>query len=133
MLVVINARIEPTYAEELLKGGPAAIRAFALGMAKLLLGEPRIEQAGGSVYVTGPKATVRIGPDGIVVQGSRLSATRAELEAISQLAATVGQALAIPLAQERLVGMIKDGYGKLAVTSDTQQGAARVTRVRIPV
>jgi len=67
------------------------------------------------------------------VQASRLDLTPAQIAALSAKATELAQALAIPLVQERLVAAIKAQYGQLAIQSDARQGAARVTKIRIPL
>lgn len=130
LLSVITARLDAAYAVELY-GSEAGIAAYARALEPLI-GAFTIVRAEGRITIQGARASIYVRPDRVQVFAG-YEMTRAEGEQLARETIRIAEALALPLAQERLVNKIKAAYGQLAVLSDTRQGAARVTRVRIPL
>jgi hypothetical protein len=134
MIAVVSARLETTFGTELL-ASEDGLQALAQALAELLGGVPTISRqtVGGqpTVLLQGPRLTVVINAAGVSAQS--VASDRVQIERVLARAREVGEALAIPLAQERVVQSAAAAYGRLAILSDTRQGAARVTRIRIPL
>lgn len=134
MVAVVSARLETRFGVELLASEPG-LRALAEQLAPLLGGVPEVilQTLNGvpTALLRSPQLTVILTQDGVSAQSYRLS--RPQIEAVLAKTREVGELLAVPLAQERLVNAVKATYGQLSVLSDTRQGAARVTRIRLPL
>lgn len=129
-LSVVTATLDARDADELYRS-EVGLAAYAQALAPLI-GAFMIVRAPDRVSIQGERATIRVTPDGIqIYAGYQMG--RAEGEALAAQAVEVARQLALPLAQQRLVDTIKATYGQLSVVGDAYQGAARVTRVRIPV
>lgn len=130
LLAVITAKLDAASAVELY-GSEAGLAAYARALEPLI-GAFTIVRAEGRITIQGEKASIYVRPDRVQVYAG-YAMTRSEGELLARETVRIAEALALPLAQERLVNKIKATYGGLAVLSDTRQGAARVTRVRIPL
>jgi len=130
MLSVVTAKLAAQDAQELYQSD-LGLQAYVAAMEPLI-GKIAISRAEGRITLKGERASIYVTPERISIYAG-FSINRQEGERIAQAMVDIAHALALPLAQERLVQTIKARYGQLAVLTDTQRGGARATRVRIPL
>jgi hypothetical protein len=131
-VALVRAVIATEHTTELL-AGPGPLKAFALSLVSVLGREPTLVQLQEGSYATLQLAdlTIDVRPGGLTVTSRTRS--RSEVAEITRKVVATATALAIPLAIQRTVGTLTARYGRLAIQSDVNQGAARVVKLKIPL